>query len=306
VATDDLTLIIMHSPKAEPKTISIRRKWLLVAAGALVVFVGFSAFSGFRAMSDAIDEARLTDLQRENRLLRSEIASLNDKVARFETEMARHVEFEERVRILADIEPMDEDLWEVGVGGPEIVSALGLAGPVVNEITSLNEDVDRLLRQIKLQRHSYTDILNRLKEKAEDLKHIPSIRPVDVGYISSYFGRRHDPFTGRISRHEGLDFSARKGSNIYATADGKVLLAKYDRGYGYTVEIDHGDGIITKYAHNAKNLVKRGQRVERGDVIAYLGSSGRSTAPHLHYEVRVGDVAQNPLKFIVPSDIIVD
>jgi murein DD-endopeptidase MepM/ murein hydrolase activator NlpD len=306
VATDDLTLIIMHSPKAEPKTISIRRKWLLVAAGALVVFVGFSAFSGFRAMSDAIDEARLTDLQRENRLLRSEIASLNDKVARFETEMARHVEFEERVRILADIEPMDEDLWEVGVGGPEIVSALGLAGPVVNEITSLNEDVDRLLRQIKLQRHSYTDILNRLKEKAEDLKHIPSIRPVDVGYISSYFGRRHDPFTGRISRHEGLDFSARKGSNIYATADGKVLLAKYDRGYGYTVEIDHGNGIITKYAHNAKNLVKRGQRVERGDVIAYLGSSGRSTAPHLHYEVRVGDVAQNPLKFIVPSDIIVD
>lgn len=306
MATDDLTLIIMHSPKAEPKTISIRRKWLLVAAGALVVFVGFSAFSGFRAMSDAIDEARLTDLQRENRLLRSEIASLNDKVARFETEMARHVEFEERVRILADIEPMDEDLWEVGVGGPEIVSALGLAGPVVNEITSLNEDVDRLLRQIKLQRHSYTDILNRLKEKAEDLKHIPSIRPVDVGYISSYFGRRHDPFTGRISRHEGLDFSARKGSNIYATADGKVLLAKYDRGYGYTVEIDHGNGIITKYAHNAKNLVKRGQRVERGDVIAYLGSSGRSTAPHLHYEVRVGDVAQNPLKFIVPSDIIVD
>ena len=162
------------------------------------------------------------------------------------------------------------------------------------------------MRQLELQRHSYSEILQRLQEKSEELRHLPSIRPLDMGYISSGFGRRTDPFTGRISRHEGVDFSARKGSNIYATADGVVSKAKYDRGYGYTVEIDHGNGLVTKYAHNAKLLVRRGQKVERGDVIAYLGSSGRSTAPHLHYEVRVNGVAQNPLKFILPSDTVVD
>jgi murein DD-endopeptidase MepM/ murein hydrolase activator NlpD len=93
---------------------------------------------------------------------------------------------------------------------------------------------------------------------------------------------------------------------VYATADGVVCHAQYDRGYGHTIEIDHGNGIVTKYAHNAKLLVKKGKKVKRGDVIAYLGNSGRSTAPHLHYEVRVKGAAQNPLSYILPSDVVVD
>ena len=103
-----------------------------------------------------------------------------------------------------------------------------------------------------------------------------------------------------------MDFSTRRGAKVYATADGVVTMAKYDGGYGLTVEIDHGNGIVTRYAHNAKLLVRKGQRVKRGDVIAYVGNSGRSTAPHLHYEVRVNGVPRDPLKFILPSDVIVD
>ncbi len=306
MASRKITVIVMPSPRSEPKTLYISRTWILLAACVLVAFIGFSVFTGFRAFTDAVDRARLGELERENEALKVQIASLNDKVTGFEEAMAAHVEFEERVRILADLEPMDRDIWGVGVGGPELSSVGGVGGRQGERLASLSQDVERLLRQIKLQRHSFSEIMERLREKSDELNCIPSIKPVDVGYISSGFGKRRDPFTGRMSRHEGVDFSARKGSNIYATADGVVSKAKYDRGYGYTIEIDHGNGIVTKYAHNEKLLVRRGQRVSRGDVIAYLGDSGRSTAPHLHYEVRVNGSAQNPLKFILPSDTVVD
>ena len=306
MASEKITLILMHSPKSPPKSFAISRNKLRLAACLCVGFLGFAVFSGLRSFTDTVSRARLAELERENAVLKSEIAQLSGKVSGFEEAMAEHAEFEERVRILADLEPMDDDVWKVGVGGPELGAVAEAPHPFGDELASLNQDVDRLLRQIKLQRHSFDEIVQRLRDKAAELNHIPSIRPVDGGYISSGFGRRRDPFSGRICRHEGVDFSARKGSKIYATAQGVIRSAKYERGYGYTVEINHENGIVTRYAHNAKLLVKRGQRVDRGDVIAYLGNSGRSTAPHLHYEVRVNGVAQNPLNFILPSDVVVD
>jgi murein DD-endopeptidase MepM/ murein hydrolase activator NlpD len=278
----------------------------MAAAVLVVAFLGFAVFSGIRTFAHSVSSAQLKDLEDENSILRQEIARLTNKVEEFEGEMADHVEFEERLRILADLEPMDEDIWGVGVGGPELIAGAKVTGPVGSSLSGLNADVDRLLRQIELQGHSFTEIMKHLKGKKDELAHVPSIRPVDVGYISSYFGKRTDPFTGRISRHEGVDFSARRGSKIYATADGRVCHAKYDRGYGYTIEIDHGNGIKTKYAHNDKLLVRKGQKIQRGDVIAYLGNSGRSTAPHLHYEVVVNGTPKNPLNYILPSDVVVD
>jgi len=306
VASEKLTLIVVHSPRQAPRSFSVSKRLLMVAAVVAVVFMGFAVFSGIRTFAYSVSSAQLGDLENENRILREEIARLTNKVSDFEGEMAEHVELEERLRVLADLEPMDEDVWGVGVGGPELAAGAYDIGPVSSTLSGLNEDVDRLLRQLELQSHSFSEILNRLKGRTDELAHIPSIKPVDVGYISSYFGKRPDPFTGRISRHEGLDFSARRGSKVHATADGTVCHAKYDRGYGYTIEIDHGNGIKTKYAHNDKLLATNGQKVKRGDVIAYLGNSGRSTAPHLHYEVRVKGVATNPLNYILPSDVVVD
>jgi murein DD-endopeptidase MepM/ murein hydrolase activator NlpD len=306
VASEKVTLIVMHSAKSAPKSVSVSRNRLILLACLCVVCLGFSIFSGFRTFTDTISKSRLAKFERENEILKKEIARLGIKVSEFEGEMAQHVEFEERMRILADLGPMDDDIWKVGVGGPEITDPSEAPYPFGDELASINQDVDRLLRQIKLQRHSFNEIMERLQDKAEELKFIPSIRPVDGGYISSGFGRRRDPFTGRICRHQGVDFSARQGSKIYATAGGTVKQSKYERGYGYTVEIDHGNGIITRYAHNAKLLVKKGRKVERGDVIAYLGNSGRSTAPHLHYEVRVNGVPHNPMDYILPSNVVVD
>lgn len=296
----------MHSPKSAPKSVSISRRLIYLVAGAVVLLLGISIYAGLRTYTDVARAAQLSELEEENGVLKTEIARLSGKVTEFEVEMARHVGLEEQLRILADLEAMDEDVWGVGVGGPEGGAFEELSEPVDGQLASANQDIDRLLRQLRLQRDSYNEILKRLRERSEELKYVPSIRPVDVGFISSYFGKRRDPFTGRYNRHEGVDFTARKGSNIYATADGKIRSAKYEHGYGYTIEIDHGNGILTKYAHNEKLLVKKGEKVERGEVIAYLGNSGRSTAPHLHYEVQVNGVPQNPLKFILPSDRIVD
>jgi outer membrane murein-binding lipoprotein Lpp len=306
VASEKITLIVMHSPSSTPKSISISRRLLI---GLLCVAVGLictSVVLGVRSYSGVVRTARLSQLEKENQALRAEIDQINAKVTQCEREMADHADFEEQMRILADLEPMDADVWKVGVGGPEFGNDGTLAEPVSGSLTSMDEDIDRLLRQIRLQKDSYEEILGRLRERSEELKFVPSIRPVDVGFISSYFGKRKDPFTGKYTRHEGLDFSARKGSNIYATADGTVTAAKYERGYGYTIKIDHGNGISTKYAHTQKMLVKAGQKVERGQVIAYLGNSGRSTAPHVHYEVLVHGVPQNPLKYMLPSDKVVD
>lgn len=306
MASEKITLILMHSSSSAPKSISIGRRLVIGLLCAVVGLICISIVLGVRSYTGVVRTARLGQLERENDALRAELEQLSGKVALCEREMAKHADFEEQVRILADLEPMDADVWEVGIGGPEFGDGEMLTQPVSGNLTSMNEDVDRLLRQIRLQQDSFDEILGRLKERSEELMYVPSIRPVDVGFISSYFGKRKDPFTGRYTRHEGIDFSARRGSNVYATANGKVVGAKYERGYGYTIEIDHGNGIQTKYAHNQKMLVKKGEKVERGQVIAYLGNSGRSTAPHVHYEVRVHGVPQNPLKYILPSDKVVD
>ncbi len=306
MASEKITVIVMHSPKSAPKSISISRRLVIgllcLAAGLICI----SVVLGLRSYTGVVRTARLSQLEKENEALRTELEQLSAKVASCELEMAKHSDFEERMRILADLEPMDEDVWAVGVGGPDFGDQAGVGQPISGTLTSMNEDVDRLLRQIRLQQDSFEEILGRLRERSEELKYVPSIRPVDVGFISSYYGKRKDPFTGRYTRHEGVDFSARRGSNVYATADGTVSSAKYERGYGYTIKIDHGNGILTKYAHNQKMLVKKGEKVERGQVIAYLGSSGRSTAPHVHYEVQVHGVPQNPLKYMLPSDKVVD
>lgn len=303
--SEKITVLIMHSSKARPKSIVLPRSLLICAVFVVGSLFVFSVFSGFREVSKSIERARLTRVSKENETLREELGRLTAKVASLEGEMNEHVVFEERLRIAAGLEPIDEDVWEVGIGGPEV--GYDADGHLLQDkIAVVDSDIDKLLRQMKLQRHSFNRIYEELRQKTEALKYIPSLRPVDGGFISSGFGTRRDPFTSRVSRHEGLDFQTRSGGKVYATADGVIIMSKYRRGYGYTVEIDHGNGIVTRYAHNAKNLCRVGKLVKRGDVIAYVGNSGRSTAPHLHYEVRVNGVAQNPLKYILPSDVIVD
>jgi len=170
-----------------------------------------------------------------------------------------------------------------------------------DEIIRTTSYLDRISKKLYVQTKSYDEItfLTQNKEKYNAAR--PAIIPVapkDYRRISDYYGWRKDPFTGKRKQHKGLDFSGPKGKNIYSTGDGVVVDVRYTRfGYGKVVTIDHGFGFKTKYAHLHKWLVKKGQKVKRGDAIGLMGSTGRSTGPHLHYEVIHKGKKLNPLNY---------
>ena len=134
---------------------------------------------------------------------------------------------------------------------------------------------------------------------------VPSAKPISAATFTSAFGVRSDPFRGQSAMHAGIDLAAPQGTAVYATADGMVDAAEWRGGYGNLVELDHGHGLQTRFGHLSRVLVHPGQKVHRGDLIALVGSTGRSTGPHLHYEVRIDGQAVNPLPFLQASDYVV-
>jgi murein DD-endopeptidase MepM/ murein hydrolase activator NlpD len=158
--------------------------------------------------------------------------------------------------------------------------------------------LEKLDRQVSLQEKSLLEVRDEIEQQADFLRCVPSIRPLVGGSISSLFGRRRDPFTGQWEPHMGLDIVAPTGTPIYATADGKVILARREPAYGKTVVIDHGNGYKTRYAHMHRFYVTKGQKIQRGDPIGEVGNTGRSSGPHLHYEVMVNNQHQDPLDFM--------
>ena len=158
-----------------------------------------------------------------------------------------------------------------------------------------------MLRQAKIQRQGYLAMIDTLSAREVVRAHIPSIRPTDIGWMSSRFGFRTDPFTAKQTFHRGLDFSVPVGTGVRVTGDGIVIAVQQQRGFGRVIKVDHGNGVITVYAHLSEQLVESGEGVKRGQVIAKSGNTGRSSAPHLHYEIRLWDRPVNPLTYILDS-----
>jgi murein DD-endopeptidase MepM/ murein hydrolase activator NlpD len=165
-------------------------------------------------------------------------------------------------------------------------------------IREMHEQVDNLDYASKIQLEGLTGVLHKLEEKRNILASTPSILPV-TGWISSRFGYRTSPFTGSREMHKGVDIAAIKGSSIITTADGIITFAGSKGLLGNAIVVDHGHGISTRYAHCYKLLKKSGDVVKRGDLIARVGNTGRSTGPHLHYEVRVNNIQVNPERYIL-------
>jgi len=180
------------------------------------------------------------------------------------------------------------------LGGPE--ELLGAAeqlelGSVVTSLDAFSEQLDDRARQLSVLEDF---MLNR---KLHDEVH-PEGRPVTAGYISSRFGQRTDPFTGRRAYHKGIDFAGREGAEVIAVASGVVVWSGPRQGYGELVEVNHGNGYVTRYAHNSSNLVSIGDTVKRGQVIARLGDTGRATGPNLHFEVLHNGRAVDPMTYV--------
>ena len=208
-------------------------------------------------------------------------------------------DFEKKIRNVADIEENAEQENPFGVGGsiPEDFEI-----PVTEEYNSLIREMHEQTQQFNLaainQKKSFESLFNNLEEQRNFLAATPAIRPTD-GWISSTFGYRKSPFTGRREFHKGLDIATREGTPILAAADGVITFAGTKGLMGKLIVIDHGYGMVTRYAHIHKMLKKRGDAVKKGDVIALVGNTGRSTGSHLHYEVHLDGIAVNPAKYIL-------
>ncbi len=167
-------------------------------------------------------------------------------------------------------------------------------------------DVSRMIRRANLLAASFAEVTDTLQKNVEKLRSIPSIMPT-AGWLSSAFSRsRFHPILHHARPHEGIDVAAPMGAPIVAPAAGTVTLVARQNGYGNVLEIDHGNGIVTKYAHCSRIVVKKGQRVQRGEIVANVGSTGLATGPHLHYEIHVHGKVVNPLTYVLPGDAIPD
>ena len=213
--------------------------------------------------------------------------------------------FEEQLRIMASVKPKALKN-EIGLGGvskdDQYLDFEGLAPSGRRFATRLNRQFLDIEQRTSTQKRAFKYLVSAFNEKKVLLSHTPSILPVR-GWLTSGFGNRFSPFTGRKEFHAGIDVVARRGAGVISPADGLVIKARRESGYGNVLEIRHMQGIVTRYAHLKKNLLRAGARVRRGEIVAQVGSTGRSTGPHLHYEVRLNGVAVNPMLYIVDSPV---
>ncbi len=247
---------------------------------------------------------RVIQLARENRLLEDELEEAQARLANVGGQVAGLVEQNRRVRLLAGLSGIDQEVLEVGVGGPGLESSsdgeLWMLDSEASETAyAIHYDLELMKRKADLLAASFDEVASSFEAQRRRAEATPSIFPVR-GLLSSRFSRsRRHPLHDRRQPHEGIDIHAPKGAPIVAAAKGVVRSAGRRSGYGYTVVIDHGFGVSTLYAHASELLVRRGKAVRRGDVVARVGSTGISTAPHLHYEVHVNGSPVNPLNYVL-------
>jgi len=274
------------------------------AAASVLVLVSGAWFAGGRWGADGplgdftvsrwnedLD-AQQQDLARIERDVNDQVGALATRVGRMQAQLIRLDALGKQLTEVAQLKRGEFDFDEPpSVGGPETAGE----GPVVPALDAMLDTMDA---QIDDRRRQLTALQNLIMTRELARQVVPGGRPVESGYISSLYGQRTDPFDGNQASHHGIDFAAVAGTQVLAVADGVVSHTGTDGGYGRMVEITHGNGYVTRYAHNAKLLVKPGQTVRRGDPIALMGSTGRSTGPHVHFEVLRDGRPMNPLSFV--------
>jgi len=292
-------IIIVHPrlPEARTLTITPRLAAGVIAAIGAALILG-AVLLNYAASGIAWPQAATAGQPERNReevrqqaMLRENINLLAKRVGEMQAKLMQLDALGERVAGLAGVAPAFSAKGVPGRGGL-------LVSPQPMSPQDVSSELDHLEAQLA-ERADYLSVLDaQLTTLSVRRTMTPTVMPVTQGYNGSSFGWRVDPFTGTRSLHEGIDFSAPSGTPIVAAAGGVVLAAEFHTGYGYMVDIDHGNDLVTRYAHSSRLLVKPGDLVKRGQRIALVGSTGRSTGSHLHFEVRLGGVAVNPNNFL--------
>ncbi len=284
--------------------LSSRRLQVLVGGGLLaaIILIGYALTIGV----DGYARLRSAQLDTRNTVLQDELQEFQMRVDHLESTLNQIAQNDARFRSIAGLESIDSEVLQAGVGGPGLVGpeahSLWTIDPSISEnLFEVSYDLNQLERRARLLSSSLEEATDSLLAHRDLLESTPSILPTPGWLSSSYSESRMHPIHNRPLPHPGVDISAPKGTSIYAAAKGKVIKAGWIVGYGLTIEIDHGFGYVTLYGHASELVASQGEEVHRGDVIARVGSTGIATSPHLHYEVRVQGIAQNPANFILPE-----
>jgi len=273
-----------------------------VFRGSMILGASLIIGIGIYFITDAfVDSPKEKQLKQKNSELLSQYEILDKKAEQLEVVLKDIQRRDDNIyRVIFEAEPIANEIREAGFGGVNRYKELENLSNA-DLIIGTSKKLDKLSKQLYIQSKSFDEVFEMAKKKEEMLASIPAIQPVsneDLTRMASGYGYRTDPVYKTTKFHAGMDFTAPRGTPIYATGDGKVIQADAaNRGYGNHVRIDHGYGYVTLYAHMSKFNCKVGQQVKRGDVIGYVGNTGKSLGPHCHYEVRKNGEPINPVNF---------
>ena len=307
-----LNIIVVSGAMARARTLTLDwRHWTFGGLGLLALFLSFTLVFNYVTLRYAasinhplLQSILLADQRQEalktQEVVQGHLNAMAVKLGELQAQLLRLDGLGERLARMAGLKPQElppplEPGKAPGRGGPAPTLPQDLS---VDEFSSL---LAELSQQVEQRSDQLTVLEALLVTSSANKKFLPTLPPIVDGWFSSNFGWRIDPFTGQKSFHEGIDFPSESGTPIVAAASGKVIAAEVHPQYGKMIEIDHGNGLVTRYAHASTLLVKEGDLVVRGQQIARVGTTGRSTGPHLHFEVRLNGAPQNPARFLQPA-----
>ena len=300
-------MLVPHT-EGTSRSISLSVTVLKLVGGVATIVAASALAAAISVVSRSVDLTRARQLERNNQVLAGEVEHLGARVSELSDTLALISRRDEEVRLVAGLDPLDPEVRRAGIGGPsgswsEREVLLREGGDAGREAARVHLDLDALMRRASLLSSSFREAADSLQSHVRRLSATPSISPT-AGFLTSNFSNlRYHPILHVGRPHEGIDITAAYGSLIIAPAGGRVIEVGWRNGFGLAVEIDHGYGVRTIYAHMSRTAVAVGEAVKRGDRLGFVGSTGLSTGPHLHYEVHVNGRPADPLRFIMPSAI---
>jgi murein DD-endopeptidase MepM/ murein hydrolase activator NlpD len=295
------TFMFLPGPNERVRTLSISKSALKTALLSLVAVFVLSLYLVYE-YNDAKDKVwELQSVREELMQQKAQVQGFALNMLDYKRQMFLLRDLDTKLRRVVSLGPRDRAQQVLGIGGPDELSLQNLTTMGVKKqeeaLKEMHEELTQLKGAASRQEASLQMLIEYFEDKRSLYASTPSVWPVR-GWVTSPYGNRTSPFSGILKFHEGIDIAAQTGTPIVAPADGLVVKAGFSTGYGNMVEVSHGYDIKTVFAHNSRLNVKAGQRIKRGDIIAYVGDTGSSTGPHLHYEVRLNGLPVNPIKYM--------
>jgi murein DD-endopeptidase MepM/ murein hydrolase activator NlpD len=304
LANRTFTLMVVPDRDSHVRRYRVSTRWLV--RGGIALGLGLVALVGagihYAHVLDRVAENRL--LRDENTQLRTQLRLVQEKIVHIDETLDRVERFDQKLRAITALEDSERGLAIGPVDGPAEAPEepapgdleAGIGGNAPDE--AIDDRLESLVEEAARNERSLAELHRYFEDQRSLLASTPSVWPAR-GWVTSDFGLRVDPYTADRVMHRGLDIANRPGTPVVAHADGVVVFAGSEGGYGKVLVVDHGYGVKTRYGHLSKFDVKLGEKVERGQQLGAVGNTGRSTGPHLHYEVRVNGIPENPRKFIL-------